>query len=95
MVNIDIKDYDWNQAFGYAGQLQSGELYSCMWNSGAPIKAAPHINVSESTFTINDVVETIAVREGENDGRNWICVGKLNDGRWFSLDAGCDYTGWD
>ena len=24
-----------------------------------------------------------------------MCYGQLNDGRWFYLEAGCDYTGWD
>lgn len=33
-------------------------------------------------------------RAGENDGDHWLCVGTLTDGRWFSLTAWCDYTGW-
>lgn len=33
--------------------------------------------------------------DGENDGEEWLCVGRLKDGRWFILSAGCDYTGWD
>lgn len=42
-----------------------------------------------------DVVEILAMNEGENDGANWLMVVKLNDGRYSFLSAGCDYTGWD
>ena len=31
----------------------------------------------------------------ENLQRAWVIAGKTNDGRWFCLSAGCDYTGWD
>lgn len=46
-------------------------------------------------YSISDVEEIIAMAEGENDGADWIIFGKLKDGRWFTLSAGCDYTGWD
>lgn len=46
-------------------------------------------------FTIEDVAEIIDYRDGENDEANWIMYGKLKDGRYFTLSAGCDYTGWD
>lgn len=48
-----------------------------------------------SPFTREDVVDVLAAVDGENDGPDWIIVGQLEDGRWFALRAGCDYTGWD
>jgi hypothetical protein len=44
---------------------------------------------------INNITEVIAAVEGDNDGPDWLMLGKLNDGRYFKLVAGCDYTGWD
>jgi hypothetical protein len=46
-------------------------------------------------FTIDDVSRILRFENGENDGPSWIMVGRLKDGRYFFLDAGCDYTGWD
>lgn len=84
---LDPDDYDWKEAFAYAGDEGHG---------GATVKrAAPMLDVDESPFRRRDVCEVIAVRVGQNDGDNWVCVGRLYDGRWFALDAGCDYTGWD
>lgn len=48
-----------------------------------------------SPFGIDDVDQIINFSTGENDGPSWIMVGKLKDGRFFFLSAGCDYTGWD
>lgn len=45
-------------------------------------------------FTLDDVEETLADREGENDGNSWVALVKLLDGRFGVVDAGCDYTGW-
>jgi hypothetical protein len=45
-------------------------------------------------FTREDVAETLASQPGENDGRNWVAVMRLFDGRLAWLSAGCDYTGW-
>ena len=46
-------------------------------------------------FTIEDVAEVFGFSEGKNDGPYWKIYGRLNDGRFFVLSAGCDYTGWD
>jgi hypothetical protein len=50
-------------------------------------------------FTIADVEELLACKEGANEEDSWLAVGRLYDGRWFSLSAWCDhtgyYTGWD
>ena len=45
-------------------------------------------------FGRSDVAFVAAVAEGQNDGPNWVCVGKLLRGEWFVVAAGCDYTGW-
>lgn len=50
---------------------------------------------NEGGLDREDVASIIAMEEGENDGANWIMIGKLKDGRYFWLSAGCDYTGWD
>ena len=50
---------------------------------------------SQASFEFHDVAEVIAAEEGSNDGPSWLMVGKLHDGRFFFLEAGCDYTGWD
>lgn len=50
---------------------------------------------SFASFQPKDVKRVIAHDEGENDGPDWLAIGELNDGRWFVLSAGCDYTGWD
>lgn len=86
----ELEGYDWDQAFGYADET----AYHAD-TRGHVSKAAPHLNVSEAKFSVGDVVEVIGLREGEGDGPNWVCVGRLYDGRWFAVDAGCDYTGWD
>lgn len=45
-------------------------------------------------FTIDDVKVVIALVAGQNDGDEWLGVFHLKDGRYASLRAGCDYTGW-
>lgn len=52
-------------------------------------------NCEKAPVGIDDVTEVIAKSEGENDGPSWMMVGRLKDGRFFFLDACCDYTGWD
>lgn len=49
----------------------------------------------KGAFTIDDVSDVIAASPGENDGESWMMAGHLKDGRFFFLDAWCDYTGWD
>ena len=49
---------------------------------------------SDAKFDRADVEHVEAASEGENDGDHWLIVGRLRDGRWFSVKAWCDYTGW-
>lgn len=36
-----------------------------------------------------------ACAEGAMGREKWLVFGQLHDGRWFFLEAGCSYTGWD
>lgn len=85
----ELEGYDWKEAFGYAGE--SGTCAS----GGSRVDSVPGATCSNTPFTREDVVKILAISEGENDGPDWICAGRLKDGRWFFLAAGCDYTGWD
>lgn len=83
-------DYDWGNVFGYAGEdvgepNSAGSLPSAV--AGAIAHTAP--------FTRADVVYVKHHREGERDERAWLIAGLLADGRWFYIEASCDYTGWD
>lgn len=84
----ELEGYDWKEAFGYAGEPDT--------NGSANVEAI----TSDSTcptdpFTREDVEFLEAKSDGESDGDNWLAFGRLKDGRWFCLSAGCDYTGWD
>lgn len=70
-------EYDWQEAFAFAGDIRTAT------------------NCSNAGFAMADVKEVLSADEGENDGPSWMMAGVLNDGRYFFLDAGCDYTGWD
>lgn len=87
-VPPELEGDDWKEAFGYAGESEA-------YGGGVPSEAVAGMGVSTAPFARVDVAEVLATAEGENDGPNWLCVGRLNDGRWFALNAGCDYTGWD
>lgn len=82
----EIAGYDWREAFSYAGEPGCGSP-----NVG---RAKPTDTVSTDPFRRCDVVAVVAKDEGNNDGPDWLCMGRLLDGRWFALKAGCDYTGW-
>lgn len=76
-----LTGYDWKEAFSHATDPDP-----CP--SDAP-------DLDLAGFGTADVETVIAVEAGENDGANWIVFGRLRDGRFFFLSAGCDYTGWD
>lgn len=50
--------------------------------------------VSDKAFGREDVKVIHGYANGENDGDPWIMWGMLKDGRFFFIDAWCDYTGW-
>lgn len=85
-----LDSYDWEQVFAWSANVdRSGNGCS------APEPAAPGIEVSCAPFDREDVVKLFGIVDGEGDGSEWIAYGKLRDGRFFSIAAGCDYTGWD
>lgn len=87
-----LEDPDWREAFGYAGEP---DTCATSYQHGVDIRAAlPTSTVSLAPFTREDVADIVAMSEGENDGPPWVIYGRLHDGRWFYLEAGCDYTGW-
>ena len=78
----ELDTYDWEEAFGF----------------GNPQHANPTNTtrlVSLDSFSNGDVKTLYGIYEGCNDEDSWECYGKLNDGRYFCLEAWCDYTGWD
>lgn len=81
-----IAGYDWREAFSYAGEPGVG--------SPNIDRAVPTDTINTDPFRRCDVVEVVATSDGQNDERDWLCLGRLVDGRWFALKAGCDYTGW-
>jgi len=76
---MKLEGYDWEQAFDVSGVT----------------RLPGHEHISKDRVSLSDVDHAVFAVEGENDGPSWIAVGKLNDGRWFSIDASCCYTGWD
>ena len=83
----ELDDYDWREAFGSAGEPDA-------YNRDVPT-CVPGATVSPDPFTREDVKRIIAMSDGENDESEWIGVFELHDGRFASVVAGCDYTGWD
>lgn len=77
-IKAFFEDYNWSEA----------------WSIANFSKARNDSNVSTEVFEINDIEVIISSDEGCNDGDNWIMIGKVKDGRFFFLSAGCDYTGW-
>ena len=76
-----IEGYNWVQAFEASN------------SSIEPVVGSGTVSLKD--FTIDNVVEVIATREGENDDHPWLAVVRLEDGRYVFLTAWCDYTGWD
>jgi hypothetical protein len=94
-IHEQITGYAWANAFHVAGPPDDSEdTYGC-YNDPDLRAVPPGADVSLAPFLRADVKRIAATAEGENDGPDWLCVGRLKDGRWFKLAAGCDYTGWD
>lgn len=51
-------------------------------------------SISGDNFSKDDVEEVLHHVNGENDGPDWAAVFKLKDGRYASIEGGCDFTGW-
>jgi hypothetical protein len=88
-----LNEYDWAEAFGFAGEKGTEAE---RWDGDADIDPClPDVEMDTSPFGREDVEEIAGISEGENDEEDWRIYGRLKDGRWFYLEAWCDYTGWD
>lgn len=87
MIKI-LDDYDWKQAFGYAGEPDTD-------GRARLIKTISEPDISLEPFTREDVQDIYGLDGGVHDEIDWVIYGKLKDGRYFFLKAGCDLTGWD
>jgi hypothetical protein len=83
-----LDTYDWEEVFKYATPTicEAGHAHGPEAIVGDVVSAAP--------FTRDDVAEVLHLEEGEQDGDHWIAVFRLRDGRFVSIRAWCDYTGW-
>jgi hypothetical protein len=89
VVLKELDNYDWEEAFGYAGPDGS------FGSHDAPEPVPPGSTVSCAAVCREDVKKVIAISDGLRDEVDWLIVAVLKDGRYFALTAGCDYTGWD
>jgi len=78
-----MADYDWRNVFQYV-RTESANIES----------ALPVGDYNLTQFGLEDVKEIFDQDPGQKEGPSWICYGKLKDGRFFYLEAGCYYTGW-
>lgn len=81
------ESYDWRIIFG---KESYGASDSCR-NPHNPLTRQP----AGRSYGLDDIEDVIAVRDGENDGEEWLGLFKMKDGRFLYVFAGCDYTGWD
>lgn len=82
----ELEDYNWKNAFGE-------DCITLRYDRTITYRNDESLSVEP--FTREDVETLLHSAEGEHDGASWLAVGKLKDGRYFSIEAGCDYTGWD
>lgn len=83
-----FENYDWKEVFGYAGEKPT-------YGRPSVVECIPGVEIDTSPFSRSDIEEIYFADEGYNDGPDWVVAGRLKDGRYFGLRAGCDYTGWD
>lgn len=95
-----LKDYDWCHVFACAndGRYRSEYTRAGEWDVEPNLSSKPSLvldaKCSAETFWCEDVAAIFDSRPGEHDGAHWLIAGVLNDGRFFFIEAGCDYTGW-
>lgn len=87
---LELENGDWEEVFKYA----TPQLCEAGHKHG-PVNPYFCKPVPTNAFTRDDVCRIIAMEDGENDGPDWVGVFELKDGRFASIRAGCDYTGFD
>ena len=80
----EIDDGDWAEAFGEGHDI-----------SEKPTPAICCPTISVEGVSREAVEEIVALENGENDGPDWVGLFRLKDGRFVTVEGGCDYTGWD
>lgn len=88
LAPVQLRGGDWQSVFAYAGEPDAGD------GSASVGAVPPGSDVPTKPFSRWDVAEVLGTSEGENDRQNWLVYGRLKDGRYFFITAGCDYTGW-
>lgn len=71
--------YNWSCALAYLGTVAGV--------AGDTTKYDPILE--------EDIAHVFDSYPGANNGPAWMIAGVLKDGRYFYLEASCDYTGWD
>jgi len=90
-----LDDSDWKEVFNYAQPTHiCHKCHNKEHRVGGPEATICSPDIDTSPFTREDVEVIIGMVNGENDGPNWVGVFLLKDGRYVSITAGCDYTGW-
>lgn len=102
VIPPEVYGYDWAAAFECCGPVdrndpdRAGNGYDYGPYNEPDVRAAiGDEGESREPFTRSQIERVFALAEGDNDGPEWVCLGRINDGRYFALTAGCDYTGWD
>lgn len=83
-------DFDWEYVFRFA----DGTADNYPGEPDVRTTELAEKDTDTSPFGSSDVDYMIAMSDGENDEQDWVGAGRLKDGRWFYIEAGCDYTGW-
>ena len=65
----------------------NGYDWDAMWSADEHRDGPP-------AFQRDDIAEVVGTVQGANDGRRWVTVVRLRDGRFGLMQGSCDYTGW-
>ena len=87
-VPVTLTSFFWCEAFVCGG------VDSTSVNADVRTIITATIGDVPEPFGRTDVAFVAASADGENGGPNWVCVGRLIRGDWFTVSAGCGYTGW-
>ena len=88
-------DYgDWEEVFKYAKPEHACDKCDNKEHRIGGPEPTICSTVDTSPFKREDVDLIIAIVDGMNDESDWVGVFLLKDGRYASIRAGCDYTGW-
>lgn len=78
----DGYDRGWELDKVFPGQDASSFASACTHNTWGPAEK-------------DGIAQLTLVQQGQNEGDDWIWEVVLFDGTKWSVQGGCDYTGWD